>query len=95
MADGEIRLDEKEVKLSNQDILDLGLMVKDFLGIYKAEGYKPTFEQANCYDHVFNLVQSLLNEVDPEYLPEDSDLRGFFNKGYDGAWQSLERRQSQ
>jgi hypothetical protein len=67
MDHDELRQKNHEYKLTNQSVIELGYCIKDLLEIAQAEGYRPTFEEANCRNGVREIVGKMLKKVDPEY----------------------------
>ena len=61
----ELRMKEKTVTLTNQNIIELGYLTKDMIEcVY---GHKLSFEEANCYHSCFYTMRKLLKQADAEY----------------------------
>nr|MBC8460528.1 hypothetical protein [Deltaproteobacteria bacterium] len=75
-----IRHEEKEITLSNQQIIELGYFVKDLFGPVVDEKAMLIIDQINCYTNVFYLVKDLLKQVDPEYLEMHQRVRDFYDR---------------
>lgn len=75
-----LRFREREVKLSNQEIIELAYTTKET--IEYAYGKKLCFEQANGYRGSFYIIRELLKQVDDEYLSlsQHTGLKDFFHK---------------
>ena len=86
----ELRFKEKEVKLNNQHIIEIGYIAMDLISIHAATREKLYFEEANCYSSVFYLLKEcLLKMVDPEYLESHQKIRDFYNQDLSNDWDRL------
>jgi len=61
----ELRLREKKVVLTNQNIIEILYQTREFLKA--VEGQWLFFEDANCFLHNFYLCRHLLKDIDKEY----------------------------
>jgi hypothetical protein len=75
-ASDELRFNEREVKLSNQQIVEFAYLTKELIEI--ALGEKLFFEQANCYFSCYYTIRDLLKQVDDEYLAAHRRLSHFY-----------------
>lgn len=75
----ELRASNKEVKLTNQEIIKFAYITKEIIG--HAWETKLSNAQANCYEECFYTIQDLLEEVDKGYLDRHAELCDFFRKG--------------
>ena len=81
-----IRLKEKTVVLSNQQIIEIGYMAQIVISM----GKPPTFDEMNCFKAVFFLFKNnLLPVVDPEYLEIHHEVRDFFKQELSNDWDRL------
>ena len=85
-----IRFKEKEVRLCNQHIIELGYMAADLIQPLADTRQKLFFEDANCYSNVFYLVKDLLKQVDPEYLEMHQSVRDFYDQDLSNDWDRLD-----
>ena len=74
-----LTIDEKEVKLTNQEIIKFAYITKEI--IEYAWGEKLTNAQANCYVECFYTIQDLLDKVDKDYRDKHAALFEFFHEG--------------
>lgn len=86
----EIRFKEKDVKLCNQSIIEIGYMARDLIQPLAGTREKLFFEEANCYSNVFYLVKDLLKRVDPEYLDFHGSVQDFYKQDLSNNWDRLE-----
>ncbi|MBL7202825.1 MAG: hypothetical protein ISS63_00655 [Desulfobacteraceae bacterium] len=84
-----IRHEEKEITLSNQQIIELGYFVKDLFGPVVDEKAMLIIDQINCYTNVFYLVKDLLKQVDPEYLEMHQRVRDFYDRELSDDWDNI------
>jgi hypothetical protein len=75
----ELRFQAHNVKLTNQDIVEVAYLTKDL--IEAAMGHKLYFEEANCYSGCFYVCRKLLKVVDGNYLKNHDRLTDFYKDG--------------
>lgn len=74
----ELRFKEKQLTLSNQEIIELAYTTKEI--IEYSYGGKLFFEQANCYSSCFYTIRNLIEQVDQKYLDKHKELCEFYRK---------------
>ena len=74
-----LRVNKKDVKLTNQDIIQFAYITKEI--IKYAWGLKLSNAQANCYVECFYKIQELLAIVDVKDLNKHTEVCKFFREG--------------
>ena len=72
--ENEIRFNKKTVKLTNQDIIELGYMAKECIDALADQNVKLTFDETNCFRGVAATMRELIPKIDPEYRNMHRDL---------------------
>jgi hypothetical protein len=75
----ELHFSKKEVKMSNQDIIEFAYAIKELIS--PLWGVKLSHDKANCYYDCFYKVQELLKLVDSEYLEAHKKVVAFYREG--------------
>jgi len=63
----QVRLREHKVKLTNQNIIELAYLFRDYIEEIGGIGVKLDFERTNCNRNVLGLLGRLMGRVDDEY----------------------------
>jgi len=79
VAEDELRLKVHDVRLSNQEIVEFGYLVKETLEpLIQNEVKIKALEHLNCIRHCFQALQEILAVVDANYLEMHSELAEFY-----------------
>lgn len=74
-----IRMKEHQVTITNQQIIEMAYAHIDLTGPQMKDRTGLSFEETNCYTHIQNLIQELLQIVDAEYLSQHQRVAEFFS----------------
>ncbi len=75
----EIRLPEVQVKVSNQQIIEMAYLTMETIKM--AKGHFLNVEQSNSHAACYETIKELLKSVDQDYLAEHQKIKEFFADG--------------